>query len=176
MSKTENKPLASAIRIFELYQNLGYKAMLQIQDEAFHWKPEPESNSIYLIVKHLNGNMLSRWTDFLVTDGEKPNRNRDNEFEDDPKNKEEILELYKKGWETLLTTLHGLTENQLSEIVFIRSEAHSVLEAIFRQIAHYSYHVGQIVYLAKAVQSNQWQTLSIAKNKSQDFNNIMKHQ
>lgn len=175
MSKTDSKPLASAIGIFKQYKELGTNAMQQLPSEGFYWKPEPESNSIYLIVKHLHGNMKSRWTDFLTSDGEKPWRERDAEFEEELLSDEDIITLWDDGWKVLFETLESLNETQLSEIVYIRSEAHSVLEAINRQIAHYSYHVGQIVYIAKAIKSSSWQSLSIPKKKSADFNKKMNH-
>jgi hypothetical protein len=173
MSKIENKPLASAIRIFEQYKALGASAMLQVPAEGFYWKPEPESNSIYLIVKHLRGNMQSRWSDFLSSDGEKPWRKRDEEFEEELLSEEDILNLWNQGWQVLFDTLNSLNESHLGDIIYIRGEAHSVLEAINRQIAHYSYHVGQIVYIAKAIKSNSWQSLSIPKNTSREFNSSM---
>jgi uncharacterized damage-inducible protein DinB len=175
MSKTGTSFLESAKRIFVQYQKLGNDAMRQLEDAQFHWKPEPESNSVYLIVKHMHGNMRSRWTDFLTSDGEKSWRNRDQEFEDDTLTAKEIIELYDAGWDVLHQTLNELTDAQMGEIVTIRGEAHSVLEAINRQIAHYSYHVGQIVFLAKACKSQQWNSLSIPKDKSQEFNKSLRH-
>jgi hypothetical protein len=175
MSKTGTSFLDSAKRIFALYQKLGNDAMSQLEDAHFQWKPDPESNSVYLIVKHMHGNMLSRWSDFLTSDGEKSWRNRDQEFEDDLLSGKEIMQLYDAGWEVLHQTLNGLTDAQMGQIVTIRGEEHSVLEAINRQIAHYSYHVGQIVFLAKACKSQQWNSLSIPKNKSQEFNKSLHH-
>lgn len=169
--KTDTRLLPSSLRIFSQYKSLADKAIQQIDEQGLHWKPEPESNSIALIMKHMSGNMRSRWTDFLTTDGEKEWRNRDSEFEDAPASTKEIMEMWELGWNCLFEALESLTDDDLSRIVFIRKEPHSVMEAVNRQIAHYAYHVGQIVYLAKAIQSNKWQTLSIAKGKSQEFNN-----
>ncbi len=177
MSKTGTDPLVSSIRIFKQYMDLGSKALAQIDEQDFYWKPEPASNSIYTIIKHLNGNMLSRWSDFLTSDGEKEWRKRDEEFEDEKLSGQEILKLWHDGWQCLFDTLESLNSAQLADIVYIRSEAHSVYEAITRQIAHYSHHVGQIVYLAKAVKSEKWVSLSIPKKKgaSSDFNKSMNH-
>ncbi|MCF8253721.1 MAG: DUF1572 domain-containing protein [Bacteroidia bacterium] len=175
MSKTDINPLGSAIQIFKQYQKLGLDAMNQLDTDGINWSPEPESNSIAVIVKHLHGNMKSRWTDFLITDGEKPWRERDAEFVSDKPSKEFVLNQYNEGWDILYNALRPLVQTDLSKIITIRTEEHSVLEAINRQIAHYSYHVGQIVYLAKAVQSESWKSLSIPKNKSGEFNKEMKH-
>lgn len=162
--------LPSFIRIFKIYKSLAERAVQQIDEDGLHWKPEPESNSIAVIMQHLSGNMRSRWTDFLTTDGEKEWRNRDSEFEEASASAAEVREKWEIGWNCLFRALEALTDEDLGKIVSIRKEPHSVLEAIHRQIAHYAYHVGQIVYLAKAIQSNKWQTLSIAKGKSQEFN------
>jgi hypothetical protein len=174
MSKTEANPLNSAIQIFKQYQKLGLEAMNQIDSEGINWCPESESNSIAVIVKHLHGNMKSRWTDFLVSDGEKVWRERDAEFVGENLSKDFVLNQYNEGWEYLYNALRPLVQTDLSKIVTIRGEEHSVLEAINRQIAHYSYHVGQIVYLAKAVKSEHWKSLSIPKNKSDEYNNKVK--
>jgi hypothetical protein len=176
MSKTEANPLNSAIQIFKQYQKLGLDAINQIDSDGINWCPEPESNSIAIIVKHLHGNMKSRWTDFLTSDGEKSWRLRDVEFEYENVSKDFVLNQYNEGWDFLFNALTPLVQTDLSKIVTIRGEEHSVLEAINRQIAHYSYHVGQIVYLAKAVKSEHWKSLSIPKNKSVDFNKNMGHQ
>ena len=177
MSKTGTEPLASALRIFKQYYELGNNALNQLTDADLYWKPEPESNSIYLIIKHLNGNMLSRWTDFLSSDGEKPWRKRDEEFEEEIHSKESVLKLWHDGWNCLFQTLESLSANQLTTIIYIRSEPHSVFEAINRQIAHYSYHVGQLIFLAKAIKSSNWESLSIPKKQgaSQEFNKSMNH-
>jgi hypothetical protein len=161
--------LADARTLFRYYQGLGERAMAQLSDEQLLLAPDAESNSIALIVKHLAGNMRSRWTDFLNTDGEKPDRNRDSEFEAPPATREELLHLWNAGWQTLHDALAPLTDADLSRPVYIRSEAHSVLQAINRQLAHYSYHVGQIVFLAKHLQSGTWKSLSVPRGRSEEF-------
>jgi hypothetical protein len=162
--------LESAKKQFLYYKQLGDKAMAQLADEMLFSQPDPESNSIAMIVKHLWGNMLSRWTDFLTTDGEKEWRNRDAEFENDFRDKDELLAKWNEGWHCLLHTLNHLQPTDLDKIIYIRNEGHTVLEAINRQLAHYPYHVGQIVYLAKMQTGPQWQSLSIPKGKSQSYN------
>lgn len=172
--KTDTLLLPSSLRIFKQYKTLADSAIKQIDEAGLHWKPETESNSIAIIMKHMSGNMLSRWSDFLTSDGEKEWRNRDAEFEEDNHSLQQIMADWEKGWNCLFAALEPLSNDDLTKIVHIRNEAHSVMEAVNRQIAHYSYHVGQIVYLAKAIKSDQWQTLSIAKGKSQAFNDSMK--
>lgn len=162
--------LKSADRQFNYYKQLGEKAMEQLNDEQLFWQPNQESNSIALIVKHLRGNMLSRWTDFLTTDGEKPNRNRDTEFENNWTTRQQILDAWNEGWACLFNALASITDNDLEQIVYIRNEGHSVMEAINRQLAHYPYHVGQMIYIAKICKNNDWQSLSIPRNKSNDYN------
>jgi hypothetical protein len=149
---------------------LGEKAMDQLEAEQLFVTTNDDTNSIAVIVKHLSGNMLSRWTDFLTTDGEKETRNRDGEFENNLHTKEEVLEAWNTGWKCFLNTLESLTSEQLSEIIYIRNEGHTVIEAINRQLAHYPYHVGQIVFYAKQLKEGEWNSLSIAKNKSKDYN------
>ncbi len=169
--KISTNPIESAIQVFKQYKTLAEKAINQVSETELFVPPAPESNSIYLIVKHMSGNMHSRWTDFLTTDGEKPWRNRDSEFESDTMSKAEMMQLWETGWACLFQALSELKPEQLASIVYIRQEPHSVLEAINRQLAHYSYHIGQIVFVAKLFKDKDWQTLSIAKGKSQDFNN-----
>lgn len=153
---------------------LGEKAIEQLNEEQLNWTPSPESNSVVLIVKHLYGNMLSRWTDFLTSDGEKEWRNRDNEFISEGNlSREEINWMWEDGWSLLFKTLYALTDADLDKNIKIRGEEHSVLEALERQIAHYSYHIGQIVYLAKICKDKEWKSLSIPKNKSKEFNELM---
>lgn len=156
--------------ILRYYKRLGEKAIEQASDEALVANPDPESNSIAIIVKHLAGNMRSRWTDFLTSDGEKPGRNRDSEFETPPQTRAEILALWEAGWKIVLDSLAPLTDNDLSRTVLIRGERHSVMQAINRQIAHYAYHIGQIVYIAKHHCADRWKSLSIPRGKSSDFN------
>ncbi|MBN8701520.1 MAG: DUF1572 family protein [Bacteroidetes bacterium] len=165
--------LLNSISVFKTYQQLADKALAQISEtEKIFWLPNKNSNSIAIIMKHMAGNMLSRWTDFLTTDGEKEWRNRDTEFEIDTHNKEELLLFWQKGWSVLFATLTSLNENDLEKIIFIRNEPHKVYEAINRQIAHYAYHVGQITFLAKMITDENWKTLSIAKGKSNEFNQL----
>jgi hypothetical protein len=161
--------LESAIKQLEYYKRLGEKAMAQAPDGKLAWQPNDESNSIATIVKHMSGNMRSRWSDFLTTDGEKAWRNRDTEFENDIISREDLLNLWNSGWQVCLTTLRPLTSSDLHKTIYIRNQAHTVMEAINRQLAHYPYHVGQIVFLAKMV-ALRWESLSIRKGKSNTFN------
>lgn len=154
---------------FESVKNLGDKTISQLAEEDIHWKLNEASNSIAIIVKHLSGNMISRWSDFLTTDGEKFSRNRDQEFEDDIASKQEMITIWEKGWNMLLDTLNGLEKQNLLENITIRGEKHTVLEAIERQMAHYAYHVGQIVYIGKQLKDENWETLSIPKGKSEEY-------
>lgn len=162
--------LESVIKQFEYYKWLGEKAMEQVPEEALFWQYNNESNSMAIIVNHLWGNMLSRWTDFLTTDGEKSWRNRDSEFEDVISNKSELLQKWEAGWDCLLTALRSLTAEDLSRIIYIRNQGHTVLEAINRQLAHYPYHVGQMVFIAKMVADQNWKSLSIPKGGSGAYN------
>lgn len=148
--------------------------MEQVSDEEFFRLPEPESNSIAIIVKHVNGNLLSRWTDFLTTDGEKEWRDRDSEFEMDAMKRGQLLQRWERGWQCLFSSLESLRRDDLEKIITIRTEQHSVLEAINRTLAHMSYHVGQIVFLAKMFKSAQWQNLTVPKKKSKEFNEKMR--
>jgi uncharacterized damage-inducible protein DinB len=159
-----------SIDLFRYYKNLAERAMAQCPDEALFTTLDAESNSIAIIVKHMSGNMRSRWTDFLTSDGEKPDRNRDTEFEEPPKTRAELLELWERGWKYVFDALQALNDADLARTVAIRSEPHSVMQAINRQVAHYSYHVGQIVYLARHFAGNKWQSLTIPKRKSAEFN------
>ena len=161
--------LDSAIKQFEYYKMLGDKSFAQIQDEKLFWQFNEDSNSIATIVKHLAGNMLSRWTDFLTTDGEKEWRNRDAEFDNDITTKQDMLDKWEQGWKVFLDTLNSLKEEDLEKIVYIRNQGHTVLEAINRQLAHYPYHIGQIVFIGKMA-AGQWNSLSIPKGNSQAYN------
>lgn len=163
--------LTSTIKQFEYYKMLGDKAMSQLTDDQLFWQYNEESNSIAVLVNHIAGNMLSRFTDFLTTDGEKPWRNRDAEFTNPFESKEELLDRWNKGWTCLLDTLRQLTDADLEKIVYIRNDGHTVVEAINRQLAHYPYHIGQMVFIAKMLKNESWQTLSIARNKSSEYNN-----
>lgn len=153
---------------FNNVKDLGDKTMRQLSDEEIHWSLNEASNSVTIIVKHVSGNMMSRWSDFLTSDGEKSDRNRDGEFEDDISSKQELIRAWEKGWNTLFETLKALGEQDLLKSVYIRGESHSVLEAIERQMAHYAYHVGQIVYIGKQLKGENWETLSIPKGKSEE--------
>ncbi len=157
-------------RLFMLYKQLGEKAMAQVDDEQLSWQANADSNSIATIVKHLWGNMLSRWTNFLTTDGEKPWRQRDAEFENDVLNRDVMMKQWEEGWQCLFNALDSMTDADLEKIVYIRNEGHTVVEAINRQIAHYSYHVGQIVYISKLRSKEDWNSLSIPRNKSAEYN------
>jgi len=164
--------LDEALRSFRQYKDLGERAMAQITPEACFRSLDDDTNSIAVTVKHMAGNMRSRWTDFLTTDGEKPDRYRDTEFETPPQSRAELLDLWEQGWKILFGALEPLTESDMSRTVLIRTEPHSVLQAINRQIAHYSYHVGQIVFLAKhaAAQSpGNWTSLTVPRGRSQQF-------
>ena len=159
-----------SIALFRHYKKLGEGALAQVNDDQLSTALDPEMNSIALIVKHIAGNMRSRWTDFLTTDGEKANRNRDSEFESPPTTRAEILKAWEEGWALVFGALEPLKEADLSREVAIRGEPHSVMQAINRQIAHYAYHVGQIVFLAKHLQSEHWKSLSVPRKGSADFN------
>lgn len=162
--------LHDSLEVFHLYKRLAERALEQIPDEALFVTLDPESNSIAIIVKHMAGNMRSRWTDFLTTDGEKPNRNRDSEFEAPPATRAELMVTWEAGWRRVFEALEPLGDADLARTVLIRAEPHSVMQAINRQIAHYSYHVGQIVYLAKHLGSANWKSLTVPRHKSVDFN------
>jgi hypothetical protein len=162
------------IKRFEYYKALGDKSFEQLSDDQIFWQFNEESNSIAVIVKHVAGNMLSRWTNFLTEDGEKSWRNRDEEFVNTFKNKDEVLDYWEKGWSCLFEALNQINDENLYSTIYIRNEAHSVIDAVFRQLAHYPYHIGQIVFIAKMLKNEDWKTLSIARNKSQDFNDEMK--
>ncbi len=162
--------LEDSIDVFNHYKKLGERAIAQCPDDALFTTLDPESNSIAIIVKHMAGNMRSRWTDFLTTDGEKPDRNRDTEFEDPPTTRSELMEMWERGWKYVFGALEPLSDANLTRTVTIRTEPHSVMQAINRQIAHYCYHVGQIVYLARHFAGDKWQTLSVPKKKSSEFN------
>jgi hypothetical protein len=162
--------LSSVISQFSLYRTLGEKAIAQMKDEMLFWQYNSESNSIATIVKHLAGNMLSRWTDIFNTDGEKEWRNRDAEFLNDLDSRDELMALWNSGWDRLFETLNSLQESDLEKIIYIRNEAHTVMDAINRQLAHYSSHVGQIIYIGKMVCNEEWKSLSILRNRSVEFN------
>jgi hypothetical protein len=159
--------------LLRYYKRLAERAIEQCPEEALFLSLDVESNSIAIIVKHMSGNMRSRWTDFLITDGEKPDRNRDSEFEEPPKSRAELITMWEQGWKIFLDALEPLTDADLARTITIRTEPHSVMQAINRQIAHYSYHVGQIVFLAKhftAESTGNWTAVTVPRNKSKQFN------
>ncbi|KAB0442463.1 DUF1572 family protein [Lysinibacillus fusiformis] len=158
---------------FNNVKELGDGALAQLEGAELHWAYNEESNSVAVIVKHVSGNMISRWTDFLMTDGEKTTRNRDDEFINSLSTKEAILAVWEEGWQVFLDALAGITESDLQGYVTIRGEKLAVIDAIERQMAHYSQHIGQMIYIAKQVKGSDWQTLSIARGQSQAFNKAM---
>ena len=166
----EENFLQSAGKLFRYYKGLGEKAIAQLTDAEVLQKPNESSNSIALIVHHLSGNMLSRWTDFLTSDGEKTWRNREAEFDEEYPDKKTMMEAWEKGWACLLNALESLKGDDLGKIIYIRNEGQSVMEAIQRQLAHYPHHVGQILYQAKAIKGEAFTSLSIPKGKSGSFN------
>lgn len=161
--------LESVLKQFEYYKMIGDKTFAQMPDEKLFWKYNEDSNSIATIVKHLSGNMLSRWTNFLTTDGEKEWRNRDEEFENDIATKEELLSKWNEGWKVFVDTVQSLKEDDLEKVIYIRNQGHTVMEAINRQLAHYPYHIGQIVFIGK-MYTDKWTSLSIPKGNSKQFN------
>lgn len=165
--------LESAIKYFRQQKSLGDKAIEQLSEENLLWQYNENSNSIAIIVNHLWGNMLSRWSNFLTEDGEKDWRNRDSEFEQVISSKEELIKKWNDGWKCVFDSLESLKEEDLSKTIFIRKEPHNVGDAINRQLAHYSNHVGQIVYIGKMALDEKWKSLSIPKGKSKDFNEKM---
>ncbi|MES2748024.1 MAG: DUF1572 family protein [Bacteroidota bacterium] len=167
----ENNPYLESIKKqFLYYKMLGEKAIEQLEPEQLFVSVNDDTNSIATIVKHLSGNMLSRWTDFLTTDGEKEWRNRDGEFDATITTKAEVMELWNKGWDCFFNAINPLTSEQLTTIIYIRNEGHTVMEAINRQLAHYPYHIGQIVFYAKMLKKETWTSLSIPKNSSNSYN------
>ena len=162
--------LESVKKQFLYYKMLGEKAIAQLEPEQLFVMTNEDTNSIATIIKHLSGNMLSRWTDFLTSDGEKEWRNRDGEFENDLQTKEAVMAVWDKGWACFFAALDGLQPEQLSQIIYIRNEGHTVVEAINRQLAHYPYHIGQIVFYAKQLKHESWDSLSIPRNASKNYN------
>ena len=164
---------ADALQSFRNYKKLAERAIEQVSDDEFFAAIDNEANSIGVIVKHIAGNLRSRWTDFLTTDGEKPDRNRDTEFELIADTRETLMKYWEDGWKTLFDAIEPLTAEDLSRTITIRGEPHTVVEAMNRQLTHYAYHVGQIVLLAKHFRSAEWKTLSVPKNKSAEFNQYL---
>ena len=162
--------LVSVIKQFEYYKSLGDKTFNQLTFEEILWKSDEDSNSISIIVKHIAGNMLSRWSNFLTEDGEKPWRNRDTEFDDTYTSYEDLIASWESGWTCLFSALKALKNEDLERIIYIRNEGHTVIEAINRQLAHYPYHIGQIVFLGRLLKRDEWQSLSIPKGNSSKYN------
>jgi hypothetical protein len=156
--------------LFEYYKSLTEKSIGQITEEQIHEPPQTGQNSIAILMKHLAGNMISRWTNFRTEDGEKPWRNRETEFVDDFESKEALLEYWEKGWSVLFEALKSVKEDELDSIIYIRNDGHLLSEAIERHLAHVAYHSGQIVYLAKLFAADDWQSLSIPKGKTEEYN------
>ncbi len=169
MSELSKEYLTESIKSFHGLKSNAEKAIAQLSDNELHFQPNEESNSIVIIMKHLAGNILSRFTDFLTTDGEKPTRNRDGEFMDDFKSREELMNVWNQGWTCVFNAIEELKEDDLLKTVYIRNEPHTVLRAIQRQLTHYAYHCGQIVFLAKQIKSTDFKTLSIPRGKSGEF-------
>jgi hypothetical protein len=162
--------LEDSLAVFRYYKKLAERAMEQVSDEQLFAALDDEMNSIAIVVKHMAGNMRSRWTDFLTTDGEKPDRNRDTEFEAPPQTRQALLALWEDGWNRVFSALEPLSESDMHRTVTIRGEPHSVMQAINRQVAHYAHHIGQIVLLAKHLAHDRWNSLSIPRNRSAGFN------
>lgn len=162
--------LEDSLSLFRYYKKLVERALAQLTDDQLLEAPDSESNSVAVIVKHMSGNMQSRWQNFLTSDGEKPGRDRDAEFENPPATREALLSAWEAGWQTLFDALEPLSDADLNRSVTIRGEAHSVMQCINRQMAHYAYHCGQIVFLAKHLRSSDWKCLSIPRRQSAEFN------
>jgi hypothetical protein len=165
--------IKDSVDLFGYYKRLAERAIQQCPDDGLFSTLDPESNSIAIIVKHMAGNIHSRWTDFLTTDGEKPDRNRDSEFEKPPRDRAELMAMWESGWKILFDALEPLTEADMARTITIRTEPHSVMQAINRQVAHYSYHIGQIVFLAKhftAKLNGNWTAVTVPRNTSAQFN------
>jgi hypothetical protein len=163
--KIGSEYLKTVIKRFKEAKVTAEKAIDQLTESELFWAPNEESNSVAILVKHMSGNMVSRWTDFLTSDGEKAYRNRDHEFVEDIQTKEQMMELWDNGWDTLFNALESMEDDLLLNIITIRNEPHTVMEAIERQMYHYSYHIGQIIYIAKILKSSNWKTLTIPRKK-----------
>ena len=162
--------LKTVIKRVKYYKDLGERTFAQLEDKDFHWQPTSESNSIAIIIRHMTGNMLSRWTNFLTEDGEKDWRQRDDEFEEHDLSKQELIDYWDKGWKCFLDSLATLTSDDLPKTIYIRQEPMTAVDAINRQLAHYPYHIGQIAYIGRMIKNQEWQSLSIPKGKSQQYN------
>lgn len=162
--------LKTVIARVKYYKQLGEKTFEQLEEKDFHWQPSSESNSIAVIIQHLTGNMLSRWTNFLTEDGEKEWRQRDDEFEIHSYSKQQLIDTWNRGWDCFLTALDSLTQDDLLKTIYIRKEPLTAIDAINRQLAHYPYHIGQIVYIGRMIKNENWKNLSIPKGTSQQYN------
>jgi len=162
--------LSTTIKRLKYYKDLGEKTFEQLEEKDLHWQPSSESNSIAVIIQHMAGNMLSRWTNFLTEDGEKEWRQRDDEFEVHDYSKQELIDFWHKGWKCFLDSLESLTADDLLKTIYIRKETMSAVDAITRQVAHYAYHIGQIVYIGRIIKNEDWKNLSIPKKLSQQYN------
>ncbi|MEM0998722.1 MAG: DUF1572 family protein [Bacteroidota bacterium] len=169
MENLAHSTLISIQKLYAYYKALGERAMTQVPEAGLFWVPGPEGNSIAVLVKHLSGNMRSRFTDFLTTDGEKPDRNRDTEFVLDFGTREEMEELWDRGWRVVEDMFATLSGEDMDRVVYIRNEGHLVVEALHRQLGHYAYHVGQIVLIARTIVGDEWVSLSIPRGKSEEF-------
>ncbi|MCA6074276.1 DUF1572 domain-containing protein [Fulvivirga sp. 1062] len=169
----EQEYINSILKQFENYKSVGEKTFEQLTDEDLFWQYHPECNSIAIIVNHLWGNMKSRWTDFLTSDGEKEWRQRDLEFESVIQSRDEMMTKWNDGWDCLFTALHSITPENFNTEVFIRNQSHSVMEAVNRQFAHYTYHIGQIVYVGRMIKGGDWKSLTIPRGDSTSFNDKM---
>jgi hypothetical protein len=168
--KFSTSHIEDSLSLFHFYKKLAEGAMEQVTDDQLFLTLDEEMNSIAIIVKHMAGNMRSRWTDFLTSDGEKPDRNRDTEFIEPPNTRADLVRLWNDGWQRVFDAIEPLSDSDLERKVTIRGEPHSVMQAINRQLVHYAYHSGQIVFLAKHFKASEWKSLSVPRNKSADFN------
>ncbi|MFY0608294.1 MAG: DUF1572 family protein [Cyclobacteriaceae bacterium] len=162
--------LTNSIKIANYYKQLGERTFEQLEEDQLFWSPGRTSNGIAVIVKHLWGNMLSRWTNFMTEDGEKPWRDRESEFEPDILTKSEMMSKWKEGWKCFISALESINPEDLETIIYIRNEGHTIMDAIQRQLAHYPHHVGQIVTLGKLLKGDEWNSLSIPKGGSDEYN------
>lgn len=167
---TSTKVMPGVIRLFRYYKQMTDKAVAQVDEAALFEKPDPGQNSIAILMQHISGNSVSRWTNFRTEDGEKPWRNREQEFEDKELSKEEITELWENGWKVLIEALHSVGEEETGKLIYIRNEGHTILEAAQKHLAHVAYHTGQIVYLCKMHAGVEWKSLSIPKGKTEEYN------
>ena len=165
--------IASARKEFERFKLLGEKSLDQLTDDDLHWQYNAQSNSIAIIINHMWGNMLSRWTNFLTTDGEKADRQRDKEFEQNALSREELMTRWDEGWKCLFDALDSITHDTIDTVIYIRKEPHSIADAIHRQLAHYASHIGQVMYIGRMIKGESWQSLSIPKGQSEAFNRRM---